>query len=271
MSSACCCSFSRSSVVVNPANVKRPAQPFETTVAQHEDPSWLPNPQFWVLAAGVSPPGEWHVGMKHVTAATNIRSMIVAVIPKGGAGNSLPVIDMAGDAEAAALVVGAMNSTPFDFVLRQKVQGQNLNWFIVEQLPVVPPAAYARMFGPKSAAAIVREAVLELSYTANDLAPFARDLGHVDAAGDVLPPFVWDEDRRLVLRAKLDALYFILYGVFDPADPEQSRDDIRYIYGTFPIVEREETALWGRYRSRNLALAWVNALMAGHADAEVAG
>ena len=259
------------SVVVNPANVKRPAQPFETTMAQHEDPSWLPNPQFWVLAAGVSPPGEWHVGMKHVTAATNIRSMIVAVIPKGGAGNSLPVIDMAGDAEAAALVVGAMNSTPFDFVLRQKVQGQNLNWFIVEQLPVVPPTAYARMFGPKSAAAIVREAVLELSYTANDLAPFARDLGHVDAAGDVLPPFVWDEDRRLVLRAKLDALYFILYGVFDPADPAQSRDDIRYIYSTFPIVEREETAKWGNYRSRDLCLAWINALMAGQPDGPVAG
>ena len=257
------------SVVINAENVKRPAQPFETTPEQHRDPSWVPDPQFWVLDSGVSPSGDWHVGMKHVTAATNVRSMIVGIIPRSGAGNSLPVIDMNGDAEAASLVIGSMNSVPFDFVLRQKVQGQNLNWFIVEQLPVVPPAAYDRVFGAKSARDIVREAVLELSYTAHDLAPFARDLGHVDNAGDVLPPFIWNDERRLGLRAKLDALYFILYGVFDPADPAQSRDDIRYIYSTFPIVERDEVAEWGSYRSRDLALAWINALMAGQPDAAV--
>ena len=102
-------------------------------------------------------------------------------------------------------------------------------------------------------------------------APFARDLGHVDAAGDVLPPFPWDENRRLTLRAKLDALYFILYGVFDPANPEASRDDIRYIYSTFPIVEAQEAAKWGRYRTRDLALAWINALMAGQPDTTVEG
>ena len=78
--------------------------------------------------------------------------------------------------------------------------------------------------------------------------PSPRDLGYVDEAGDALPPFRWNEDRRLRLRAKLDALYFHLYGVTD-------RDDIRYIYSTFPIVEREEQKTWGRYRSRELCLA----------------
>jgi hypothetical protein len=73
------------------------------------------------------------------------------------------------------------------------------------------------------------------------------------------------------LRAKLDALYFILYGVFDPADPAQSRDDIRYIYSTFPIVERQETAAHGSYRSRDLCLAYINSLIAGQPDAIVAG
>jgi len=114
--------------------------------------------------------------------------------------------------------------------------------------------------------------VLELTYTAHDMVPFARDMGHVDAAGEVLPPFIWDEDRRLHLRAKLDALYFILYGVFDPADPAQSRDDIRYIYSTFPIVERQEKAAYnGQYRSRDLCLNYINALMAGEPDAVVEG
>ena len=59
--------------------------------------------------------------------------------------------------------------------------------------------------------------------------------------------------------------------MFDPAQPEQSRDDVRYIYSTFPIVERQEQAAHGTYRSRDLALGYINPLMAGQPDAEVAG
>jgi hypothetical protein len=86
-----------------------------------------------------------------------------------------------------------------------------------------------------------------------------------------LPPFLWNEERRLHLRAKLDALYFILYGVYDPADPATGRDDIGYIYSTFPIVERHELAAYGHYRSCDLCLAYINTLIAGRPDAEVAG
>ena len=93
---------------------------------------------------------------------------------------------------------------------------------------------------------------------------FARDVGYVDERGEVLPPVVWDEDRRLHLRAKLDAVFFHLYGITD-------RDDVRDIYATFPIVERQETAAYGRYRSRDLCLAWLNALAAGQPDAGVEG
>ena len=170
-----------------------------------------------------------------------------------------------------SLFAANLNLLICDFTARQKVQGQHLNWFIVEQLPIIPPDTYARTFGPKSAAEIVKAAVLELTYTAHDMAPFARDMGFVNAKGEVLPPFVWNEERRLHLRAKLDALYFILYGVYDPADPAGSRDDIRYIYSTFPIVERQEMAAHGRYRSRDLCLDYINALIAGQPDAEVAG
>lgn len=258
-------------IVINPENVKRPAQPFEATVAQKVAPDWQPESQFYVLRSNAIPAGEWHVGMKHVTSATNMRSMIASIVPACGAGNSLPILDFDGDADCAAMALACLNSTPLDFVLRQKVQGQNLNWFIVEQLTVIPPSAYARMFGSQTAAEIVEAAVLELTYTAHDMAPFARDMGHVDDTGEVLPPFVWDDERRLHLRAKLDALYFILYGIFDPADPAQSRDDIRYIYSTFPIVERQETTAYGSYRSRDLALAYINALIAGQPDAVVAG
>ncbi|MBX3477663.1 MAG: hypothetical protein KF910_08650 [Brevundimonas sp.] len=259
------------SVVVNAANLNRPAQPLSTTVEQHADPTWIPDPQFWVsIDRTVYPDTGWVLGFKEITAPSNVRTMIATILPAVGFGNKVPVLLSTGPSRDEWLLGANLNSTVFDFTTRQKVQGQTLNLFIVEQLPVVPPAAYERAFGLKTARDIVREAVLELSYTAHDLAPFARDLGHLDDAGDVLPPFVWDEERRLKLRAKLDALYFILYGVFDPADPARSRDDIRYIYSTFPIVEREEIARWGSYRSRDLALAWINALMAGQPDAEIA-
>ncbi|MBS0362981.1 MAG: restriction endonuclease [Proteobacteria bacterium] len=264
------------SVVVNAANQNRPAQPLSATEGQHADPNWEAEPQFWVAPPAGIARHPFTLGFKDVTAPTNVRSMIAAIIPSGAAGNTLPLIEVdpgteKPSARRLALLVANLNSIIYDFIARQKIQGQHLNWFIVEQLPIVPPAAYSRSFGPKSAAEVVGEAVLELTYTAHDLAPFARDMGHVDESGEVLPPFIWDEDRRLALRAKLDAIYFILYGVFDPTEPTKSRDDIRYIYSTFPIVERQEVEGYGRYRSCDLALAWTNALLAGEPDADVAG
>ena len=116
--------------------------------------------------------------------------------------------------------------------------------------------------GKKSAAEIVREATLELTYTSNDMAEFARDMGYVDGSGKVKPPFKWDEDRRRMLRGKLDAVYFHMYGITD-------RDDVRYVYSTFGIIEREETEVYGRYLSRDLCLAWISALAAGDPDANI--
>jgi len=89
-----------------------------------------------------------------------------------------------------------------------------------------------------------------------------RSRCHVADDGRALPPFRWDPERRLRLQAKLDALHFLLYGVVD-------RDDVRYVYSTFPIIEREETAAWGGCRSRDLCLAWMNALEAGRPDADI--
>ena len=102
------------------------------------------------------------------------------------------------------------------------------------------------------------------SHVVDITSPLWRKLvmGYVDDAGSVKPPFIWDENRRRTLRAKLDAVFFHLYGI-------TNRDDVRYIYSTFPIVEREEQRLYGTYRSRDLCLAYMNALAAGNPDAEI--
>lgn len=258
-------------VIVNPENQHRPAQPVAATDEQHADPSWIPDPQFWVNTGELTDAlsFSWCISYKMITAPTNMRTMIAAALPQSGVGNSMGIFLPEKEGKevfrsTASLILGNINSTPFDFVMRQKVQGQNLNWFIVEQLPVIPLERFReRSFGSQTAAEIVRQAVLELTYTAHDMEPFARDMGYVDEAGNVKPPFSWDEERRLVLRAKLDAVFFHLYDITD-------RDDIRYIYSTFPIIEREEKAAYGgKYRSCELCLAYMNALAAGNPDAEI--
>ena len=101
----------------------------------------------------------------------------------------------------------------------------------------------------------MRDHVLRLTYTAHDMAPFARDLGHVG------PPFIWDTEERRHLRARLDALYFHLYGL--------SRDDAEYVLDTFPIVRRQDENEFGRYHTRDLVLTYMNALAAGDTETVV--
>ena len=145
------------------------------------------------------------------------------------------------------------------------MQGQHLNWFVVEQLPVIAPerfnavlpAAFAKAMraaelmnghhdSPTVADFVVPQ-VLALSYTAHDLAPFARDLGYVDARGTVLPPFVWNDEDRRKRMAALDTLFFYLYGL--------GADDAAYIMDTFPIVREQDEKAFGRYRTKEDVLA----------------
>lgn len=246
-------------------NLYRPGQSAITTAEEHRDPDFLPEPRYFVHPG--NPPVS-QVAVKDVTSTTNARSIICCILPPYAAGHTLPILDMEVEnrvdrAKAQALFCANMNAAVLDFVARTKILSNHASWYILEQLPVVPPDRYDGVrFGDKTAGDIVREAVLELTYTAHDMAPFARDMGYVDEAGDVRPPFAWDEGRRLHLRAKLDAVYFHLYGITD-------RDDVRYVWSTFPIVEREETAAHGRHLSRDLCLAYMNALTAGDPDAEI--
>ena len=88
------------------------------------------------------------------------------------------------------------------------------------------------------------------------MVPIAHILGYGG------PPFVCDEEERRHLRARHDALYLHLYGL--------DRADAGYILNTFPIVRREDEAqIDGRYRTRDLILAYMNALHAGDTETVV--
>ena len=246
------------SVVINPENLNRPAQSRDATIEEHGNPNWLPGPQFWVPESecGWTPGANWVLGFKEITSPTNAMTFIAALFPAVGFGNKVPIFKPETPDRNEWLLSANFNAMPFNFVTRQKVHGQTLNLFIVEQLPVIASADYDRSFGNTSASDLVREHVLRLTYTANDMTPFARDLGHEG------PPFIWDEEERRHLRARLDALYFHLYGL--------SREDARYVLDTFPIVRKQDEAAFGRYRTRDLILAYMNALAAGDTETMVA-
>ena len=90
-------------------------------------------------------------------------------------------------------------------------------------------------------------------FRSQSLAPFARDFGYDG------PPFAWDEERRAHLRAELDAFYARAYGL--------SRDELRYILDpadvmgpdypseTFRVLKEKEIRAHGEYRTRRLVLA----------------
>ena len=103
--------------------------------------------------------------------------------------------------------------------------------------------------------ALIRREVLHLTYTAHDMAAFARDLGYDR------PPFAWDMEDRRHRMARLDALFFRLYGL--------DRDDAAYILDTFPIVRQQDEAAFGDYRTKTLVLAYMNALAAGDIDSRM--
>jgi hypothetical protein len=217
------------------------------------------------------------LGFKDVTSPTNVRSAIAAFIPASGAGHTFPLLlPRAGCSHsdylhAASLLLANLNSFACDFFLRQKLQTQHLTLFMLEQLPVIAPARFNDPL-PAAFAKAMRAAklmnghhpqptvadfvipqVLALTYTAHDMAPFARDLGYVDAAGQVLPPFVWNEEERRTRLAALDALFFWLYGL--------GLEDAAYIMDTFPIVRDQDTKAFGRYRTKDDVLTVLDILV----------
>ena len=241
-------------VVISATATARQRQPEYLSVNAHEDPHRLAMPNSWVAKSKVDErledwPHEWLLGFANVTSATNERTMIPGVIPRAAVGHSYQLILPSVSASRIALLGADLTSFALDFAARQKVGGVNLSYFLVEQFPVLPPDTYddPAPWDPGVAVADWLSArILELTYTAWDLAGFAVDLGYDG------PPFRWDEERRSLLRAEVDACFFHLYGI--------ERDDVEYIMGTFPIVARHDIEAHGEYRTKHLVLEAYDAM-----------
>jgi hypothetical protein len=227
----------------------------QTTPEMKQNFDFTITPRYWVDRKEVENQlldkwnKEWLLCFRGISKVTNERTMICSLLPKVAVGNSAPVIILEkNQANLVACLVANFSSLVFDFITRQKVGGNNFNFFIVKQLPIIPPDWYT----PEDIE-FISSRVLELVYTAYDMKPFAQDMGY---DGE---PFIWDETRRAILRAELDAKYAKLYGL--------TRDELRYIldpaniYGaefpseTFRVLKNKEINKYGEYRTQRLVLA----------------
>lgn len=151
-----------------------------------------------------------------------------------------PLIELS-DTVTATLLVAAMNSFALDYAARSAIGGTDLSYFIIRQLPIPDPDQFLEeMIQGVTYTEFIIPRALELTYTSWELKPFAEDLGYEGA------PFLWDAERRFLLRCELDAAFFHMYGL--------ERDEVDYIMDTFPGVEREDVAAHGEYRTKRVIL-----------------
>ncbi len=241
------------------------------TLTEKQDPSSCAQPRYWVAEDGKIPtrrngrdakvPGVsdqlaalkwehgWLCGWRDVCRSTDERTAIPCFLPRAAVGNKFHLMFPRVSPFLAATLIAAQSSLVFDFVSRQKVGGIAMGLFIWKQLPVPTPTTL------EPYTSFLTSRVLELVYTAYDMTPLARDLR--DGGG----PFRWDEERRFLIRAELDAFFFWLYGI--------ERDDVDYIMETFQTesggLKNNDIAKYGSYRTKETILEFYDQMAAADA------
>lgn len=238
------------SIIFDPTNRVRRNQPEPLTSEKHGDPNAMAVPIFWLSQQEVAKRcggiPRWALAVKDVTSATNERTVIGAILPSAALTDSVPWLAGVSDAGEASCLLAALSSFPLDFAARQKVSGLHLRGHYLNQLPIPGRSTFKKACAWAGQPIVtlrdwILPRVLELTYTAWDLEPFARDCGWS------CPPFLWNEARRFQLRCELDAAFLHLYGL--------NREDAAYILDTFPIVRRKDEATYVTYRTKDTILA----------------
>lgn len=191
----------------------------DVTPEEKRDPDFHVMPRYWVHEDEVDEKLDgkldksWLLGWRDICRSTDTRTVIAAQCPRAAYGDKwLLALPSRGRQEVQA----AWSSFVFDFAARQKIGGTSMKYFTFRQLPMPAPGSLESR----------REWIAERVDRLN-----AQSLDRATAEH---------------LRAELDALMFLVYGV--------SREDVEYILETFPIVRRKDVAAHGEYRTKRLVL-----------------
>lgn len=220
------------------------------TDATHDHPAYRVQPRYWVAAdktreaLGEAADQEWFFAWRDTGISE--RTMIGAIIPHTAAGDKAPLLTITGDAREMAALCAILSSLVVDFDARQRATLMKL--FVVEQLAVLTPHQLATpvMWLGASARDWLAERVHELSYTSDDLAPFARALGNEGR------PFRWLPDRRALMQAEVDAAVLHLYGL--------SREQAEWLIDSFTVLRKYEEREFKEFRTKRMTLERFDAM-----------
>ncbi len=226
----------------------------DVTTAEKADIAYEVSPSYWlprmVVDDKFASQPKYLLAWRKITRAVNIRTTVASALPYCAAGDSCLLLFTRQSDKLNACLLSDFNSLVHDWGVRQKLGGTNLSYSYVYQMATLAPSAYSQ-----EDIDFIVPRVLELTYTSHSLKGWAEALGY---EGE---PFVFDPERRAILRAELDARYAKLYGlneqelryILDPAD----------VYGedypseSFRVLKEKEIAEFGEYRTRRMVLdAW---------------
>lgn len=230
-------------IVTDESNWVRQGQTERTSLVSYTNPEHLATPRFWVDANEIRLSDWGSIGFKDITSPTNQRTMIAACAPNAAFTNHFVLIQSERTVRLQMCLLANFNSFAYDYCTRQKIGGVTLNFFIVEQLPVLTPDTYSKPCPWDRRTTLetwISERVLKLTCTAVDMLPLAKACDFTSGSfqteyGGRLNK--WDEAERAELMADLDAAFFHLYGL--------NRDDVEYILSTFKAIHDERTLFPG--------------------------
>lgn len=118
-----------------------------------KDPTATVKPRYWVQETAVSERLEgwkhkWLIGFRDITAAMVERTGIFSVLPYAAVGHSISLMLPLARAQQHELplvccLLANLNSLTTDFVIRTKLTYIHLSYFVLKQIPVLPPQNYS--------------------------------------------------------------------------------------------------------------------------------
>lgn len=267
----------------------------DVSIEQSDDPTYKIKPWYWIKREEVEARTDekYFIGFRNISNVTNERTSIFSLVPFSGVGHSMPLVSI-NDVDNKFLFLGLVSSLFFDFLVRQKLGGTNLTYAYVYQFPTLSPKTFTeddknyilpRVAELSYTAWDIKNAFDDLWSVADTSLKQKIEEQHIENAtacsganswdkpewadehpwiewnkedGIPLPPFRWNEERRLKLKAELDAYYALLFGL--------ERDEVRYILDpkavmgedfpgeTFRVLKDKDIRDHGEYITQRLVL-----------------
>ena len=164
-------------------------------------------PQYLIGAAEIQAKHRnLRVGFMGISRPTVKRTMVASPLSQYPCGNAVPVLD-AGDPIRNLCLAGILNSFCFDFVVKKRCSGLNLNFFVIEEAPL-PTFANLEIILP-----IFPSFVARLSLIGTWFAKDWLSLRSMESVGHYKKNWAVTKASRIRLRCILDVLTAYSFGI----------------------------------------------------------